>query len=192
MTMRQKLIVRLVLVMACLGWGWLCYRFLYPSEAVTTAGGELLRFHVIANGDSAAEQAVKLKVRDAVLARLANELAGAESAEEAKQIALRRQEEIVSVAEGVLCEAGEQDKVRMEVGRFDFPVRMYGDVLVPAGEYEAVRLVIGEGKGKNWWCVLFPPLCVVDVSVVTSEAVEQTEEDRRVIYRSKLAEILGG
>ena len=81
----------------------------------------------------------------------------------------------------------------MEVGRFAFPLRQYGDLVVPAGEYEAVRIIIGNGEGQNWWCDLFPPLCMVDAAVAAStQTAEQDDaEARRIIYRSKAAEILG-
>lgn len=188
--MRRRVILGVVAVMACIGWGWLCYQFFWRTAPVVAQGDGLLRFHVIANGDSMTEQAVKLKVRDAVLDYLAEELLQSQSMAEAREVVLQHEAQIVAVAERVVRDAGENDTVRMEVGRHRFPVRMYGDMVVPAGEYEAVRLIIGEGKGKNWWCVLFPPLCVVDAAVMTSESPNVSEE-REVVYRSKLAELLG-
>lgn len=186
--MGRRIVVSLVVVMACVGWGWICYQLFCQTTAKAAMTESLLRLHVIASGDSAREQAVKLMVRDAVLAKLSDELMRAERVEDACSIVKRREDEIIMTAKQVLDAAGDDSSVRMEVGRFDFPVRMYGDILVPAGEYEAVRIILGEGKGKNWWCVLFPPLCTLDVSVAVGSEAEV--EAKRVIYRSKLAEIL--
>lgn len=191
--MRRKIVLSIVIMMACIGWGWLVY-YAFGQTALPSAGKEgLLRFHVIASGDSAREQAVKLMVRDAVIRTLADDLAEAAGADEAKQIVLAREDEIIAAAKNVLRKEGEEDIVRMEVGRFPFPVRRYGDLVLPAGDYEAVRIIIGEGKGQNWWCVLFPPLCMVDAAVAASErpAGQQDGEERRIIYRSKVAELLG-
>lgn len=182
----HKVIVCVVVMMACIGWGWLGYQMFFRS--VSETNGELLRFHVIASGDSVREQAVKLMVRDAVLDCLADDLEAAETMEEAKALVLAREDAIMAAARGALREAGEDKPVRMEVGRFSFPVRRYGDFIVPAGEYDAVRLVIGTGEGRNWWCVLFPPLCVVDAAVATSEGANG---EKGIVYRSKLAELIG-
>ncbi len=186
--MGRRIVVSLVAVMACVGWGWLCYQLFYQTTAKTAMVDSLLRLHVIANGDSAREQAVKLMVRDAVLAKLSDELMQAENVEDACSIVKRREDEIIMTAKQVLDAVGDDSSVRMEAGRFAFPVRMYGDIPVPAGEYEAVRIILGEGKGKNWWCVLFPPLCTLDVSVAVGSEAEV--EEKRIVYRSKLAEIL--
>lgn len=190
MTMKRRVILGMIILTACIGWGWLCYQLFWQSSSAATMGEGLLRFHVIASGDSVREQAVKLLVRDAVLECLSGDLEQAESVAEAKRMVEARRAEVVRAAESVLREAGEDESVRMEVGRFSFPVRRYGDIVVPAGDYDAVRIVIGEGKGRNWWCVLFPPLCVVDAAVAANES-EGADGEKRVIYRSKLAQMLG-
>ena len=190
--MERRIVLGIIIAMACIGWGWLFYHAFGNTSVPSVGSGELLRLHVIANGDSVREQAVKLRVRDAVLRTLADDMEMADDAEEAKQIALMREDDVIAVAQSVLQEAGEDDTVRMEVGRFVFPLRMYGDLVVPAGEYEAVRIIIGEGKGQNWWCVLFPPLCMVDASVaVRADEPNDKQEEKRIIYRSKVAELLG-
>lgn len=188
MMKRRRVIVCVMVMMACIGWGWLGYQMFFRSVSETNGG--LLRFHVIASGDSVREQAVKLMVRDAVLECLADELEEAETMEEAKALVLAREDAIMAAAQGALQEAGEMQSVRMEVGRFSFPVRRYGEILVPAGEYDAVRLVIGAGEGRNWWCVLFPPLCMIDVAVATSADAPDAGE-KEIVYRSKLAEVIG-
>lgn len=190
--MERKIVLGIIITMACIGWGWLFYHAFGNTSVPSVGSGELLRLHVIANGDSVREQAVKLRVRDAVIRTLANDMETVDDAEEAKRLTLMREDEIVAAAQNVLREAGEDDTVKVEVGRFAFPLRMYGDLVVPAGEYEAVRIIIGEGKGQNWWCVLFPPLCMVDAAVaVSTDEPNDKQEEKRIIYRSKVAELLG-
>ncbi|MBQ5636965.1 MAG: stage II sporulation protein R [Selenomonadales bacterium] len=190
--MERKIVLGIIITMACIGWGWLFYHAFGNTSVPSVGSGELLRLHVIANGDSVREQAVKLRVRDAVIRTLANDMETADDAEEAKRLTLMREDEIVAAAQNVLREAGEDDTVKVEVGRFAFPLRMYGDLVVPAGEYEAVRIIIGEGKGQNWWCVLFPPLCMVDAAAaVSTDEPNDKQEEKRIIYRSKVAELLG-
>lgn len=190
--MERKIVLGIIITMACIGWGWLFYHAFGKTSVPSVRSGELLRLHVIANGDSMREQAVKLRVRDAVIRTLANDMEMADDAEEAKRLTLMREDEIVAAARSVLREAGEDDTVKVEVGRFEFPLRMYGDLVVPAGEYEAVRIIIGEGKGQNWWCVLFPPLCMVDAAAaVSTDEPNDKQEEKRIIYRSKVAELLG-
>ena len=190
--MERKIVLGIIITMACIGWGWLFYHAFGNTSVPSVGSGELLRLHVIANGDSVREQAVKLRVRDAVIRTLANDMETADDAEEAKRLTLMREDEIVAAARSVLREAGEDDAVKVEVGRFEFPLRMYGDLVVPAGEYEAVRIIIGEGKGQNWWCVLFPPLCMVDAAVaVSADEPNDKQEEKRIVYRSKVAELLG-
>ncbi len=117
---------------------------------------KIVRLHVIANSDSAIDQTVKLMVRDAVLKEADKENSGKDatflSVEENK-------EKLLSAAEKVLKENGCTYGCVLETGRFSFPVKSYENITLPAGKYDAVRVVLGEGKGENWWCVMFPPLC---------------------------------
>lgn len=124
----------------------------------------VLRLHVIANSDSSEDQALKLKVKDEIVKFMRQEFKGAESEEEAVLIAKKNREEIKKMALRVIEEEGFSYPVEVYVDKFGFPVKSYGNLVFPAGEYEAVKVVIGEGEGKNWWCVLFPPLCIVSSS----------------------------
>lgn len=126
--------------------------------------GELIRFHVIANSDSKRDQDAKYHVRDALAEFLRPRLREASDFEEAKAILLKNRYRIAEIAQEALRREGLEYGVSVSIGRFMFPARAYGGVVLPAGEYEAVRVVLGEGKGANWWCVLFPPLCFVDIS----------------------------
>ncbi len=122
----------------------------------------LIRFHVIANSDSEADQALKLKVRDAVVQAMTPKVEGISSVEEAREVVRANVGMIQEVSREQVRRNGFDYPVRVYYGRYPFPDRVYGSWKVPAGEYEAVRVVIGEGSGQNWWCVLFPPLCFVN------------------------------
>lgn len=122
----------------------------------------LLRFHVLANSDTLEDQAVKKDVRDAVLKETGKLFEQVDNAREARLTALRNLNKIEAVANRVLEEQGKPYKARAVVGKFKFPVKQYGDLVLPPGEYEAVRILLGKAQGQNWWCVLFPPLCIKD------------------------------
>ena len=120
---------------------------------------ELVRIHILAHDDTPQQQALKLRVRDAVLEAFTPLLSQAGSAKEAVSIVQENMDSAVAAAETVLAQAGETLPVTAEFGVYDFPQRIYGGQVVPAGEYTALRLRIGEAAGKNWWCVMYPPLC---------------------------------
>lgn len=120
---------------------------------------EVLRLHVVAHSDAPRDQAVKLRVRDAVLPLLAEAVAGAPDPAAARARVGARRAELVDRAREAVRAAGRDDPVRVELGRFQFPARRWGDRIYPAGTYETVRIVIGQGRGRNFWCVLFPGLC---------------------------------
>lgn len=124
----------------------------------------VLRLHVIANSDSPTDQALKLEVKDRIVTRMGEEFIDVKNAEEARSIALNQKDEIKELAEAVVASRGYDYPVAVYIGEFDFPTKSYGNVVLPQGRYEAVRVVLGEGAGKNWWCVLFPPLCMVSSS----------------------------
>lgn len=166
---------------------------------------KVLRFHVLANSDSKVDQQLKYQVRDAVGCYLQKELGTADSREESEQIITGQLEQIQEVAEETVKEHGYSYSVRAELEETAFPVKSYGSFTFPSGTYEALRVVIGEGKGHNWWCVLYPNLCFLDaVNAVVPEEGKQkleqvlTEEEYRQVtaggkfeIRFKLPELLG-
>lgn len=124
---------------------------------------EVLRLHVIANSDSSFDQEVKLKVRDAVVETVSGLLEqnpGIQRKEQAEELLRRHQQELVASANRVLKEYDCGYQAQAVFDRTYFPNRVYGSTLLPAGEYDAVRITLGEAKGHNWWCVLFPSLCI--------------------------------
>lgn len=122
----------------------------------------LIRLHVLANSDSAEDQELKYKVRDRVISVMKDKFSDSKSLEESRQILLESLPLLEDSAEEVIQAAGATYSVQAQHGEYDFPTKYYGSFALPAGRYEALRLVIGQGQGANWWCVLFPPLCIVD------------------------------
>ena len=121
---------------------------------------QVVRLHILANSDSAEDQALKLKVRDAVLDATADWQEEAATPAEALALAEERLPILQAVAQEVVAAEGYDYAVEAEVCRMYFTTRQYDTVTLPAGTYDAVRLSIGEGEGQNWWCVMYPPLCV--------------------------------
>lgn len=131
---------------------------------------ELVRLHVVANSDSAEDQTLKLQVRDAVVERLQQGLADVTNMEEAKAYLQENLPKIESLANQVLRAAGCTDTAQVRLMLEEFGTRVYDTFTLPAGVYESLRIIIGEGKGQNWWCVVFPSLCVP----ATSEDFRET------------------
>ncbi|WIF96008.1 stage II sporulation protein R [Caminicella sporogenes] len=144
---------------------------------------DLIRFHVIANSDSPIDQALKLKVRDRVLKEMDSRL-NTRDINKAKEIIRENIKEIEEIALDEIKKNGFDYSVRVALEKSNFPTKIYGSIALPAGTYEALRIVIGKGEGKNWWCVLFPPLCFIDVkSGLTNEKTK--EELRQVLTKEE-------
>ena len=158
------------------------YIFISAQSYVTAVSSDLseavFRLHVLANSDSDEDQELKLKVRDKLLAYMNSICADCSTKEEAISIAQNHKEEFKKIAEETIKENGYNYSVQININNFYFPTKNYGDISLPAGFYDALRVEIGSGKGKNWWCVMFPSLCFIDVSsgVVDDEAKENLEE----------------
>ena len=125
---------------------------------------EILRFHVLANSDSTDDQNLKLKVRTMLLNTIYEEMGENASLEETKTYVRSHKTRLEEKAEMYMRTLGYDYPAHMELTYTYFPTKTYGDMVFPCGNYEAVRVKIGEGKGRNWWCVLYPPLCFVDSS----------------------------
>lgn len=149
---------------------------------------KILRFHVLANSDSDRDQEIKLKVRDAVGSYMEPKLTGAESLYETKQIVEENLEGVIATAEAVLKEEGVVYGATAYLTTMDFPVKTYGDYTFPAGKYEALRVVLGNGKGHNWWCVLYPNMCFRG-SVYEVVEEDAKEELREVLDEEEYAQV---
>lgn len=168
---------------AALGAGLLLAMLITPlagfGQRCAQVRQEVLRLHILANSDSEADQALKLRVRDAVLEETGGLFAAAGTLEEAQAAALENLPAIEAAARRALAEAGSDAPVKAELTRMYFNTREYGeDTTLPAGEYQALRLSIGEARGRNWWCVMFPPLCVPAAeATVEGQESKAAEED---------------
>ncbi|TYP49235.1 stage II sporulation protein R [Thermosediminibacter litoriperuensis] len=131
---------------------------------VEDISSKIIRLHVVANGDSPEDQELKLRVRDAVIKALEKDLAKVEDIDVSREYIKAHLTDIEEIARREIKKSGKDYSVRALFGRFPFPVKTYGFITLPAGEYEALRIIIGKGEGRNWWCVLFPPLCFVDIT----------------------------
>lgn len=162
----------------------------------------MIRLHVIANSDLAEDQEEKLAVRDAVLELVARYGEGAESVSEMEQCLRRHLPELEEAGNAVLKARGSTHTVRGEVTDCYFPTKVYSGFALPAGEYRALRVVIGEGEGQNWWCVAFPPLCVGSCVENIDQAVEaglftllqrdlMTEQGTQYVLKFRCMELLG-
>jgi len=164
---RRRILTALAIAVSTIALAGLCQHVPTAlADSETTPAGELLRLHVIANSDTFEDQALKLKVRDAVLDAAGKLLMDVASKDEAIALVRSNLHLFESVAEDAVRREGFGYEVAVSIGRFGFPDRIYGNLFVPAGEYDAVRVVIGAGQGTNWWCVLFPPLCFIDMGTV--------------------------
>lgn len=144
---------------------------------------DVFRLHVIANSDSDEDQALKLRVRNAVLEASADIFGGAVSAADAKQLSEENLQLFEAAAAAEIAASGYDYPVRCEVGTVHFDRRVYGSAELPEGDYSALRVIIGEGDGRNWWCVMFPALCLPAVtntdevlSLAAENGVISTEE----------------
>ena len=125
---------------------------------------EVLRLHVIANSDEPYDQELKLKVRDALLQTGESIFTGSEDIITAESKITAKSDVLRHTAEETINNLGFSYDVKIEVARSYFPTKTYGELTLPAGYYKALRVIIGEGKGKNWWCIMFPPLCLPAVT----------------------------
>ncbi|MBY0123252.1 stage II sporulation protein R [Bacillus sp. S/N-304-OC-R1] len=187
--MKTKTAVKLYIILLCLG----TILSLYIPQSETMADEQLMipseaiRLRILANSDREADQELKRKVRDAVNEEITKWVGELTSIEEARSILRSKLPEIQKIAEKVVADNHSDQAVEANFGKVDFPTKLYGQFLYPAGEYEAILITLGEGKGANWWCVLFPPLCFLDFSngVAVSDGFEDGKKTEKVAAESK-------
>lgn len=150
----------------------------YVNAVSEDIANSVFRLHVIANSDSKEDQELKLKVRDSLLSYMNILAKDCTSKEEVIALANEHQENFKEIAEQVISQNGFSYPVTIQIGDSNFPTKTYGDISLPAGTYDALKVQIGEAKGQNWWCVMFPPLCFVDVStgVVPDDSKKEMQE----------------
>lgn len=151
----------------------------YVNAVSSNIESSVFRLHVIANSDSKEDQNLKYIVRDNILTYINEISKNASTKEEVIEIARNNIDTIKQIAQETVYENGYNYSVNIKIGNFAFPTKHYGDISLPAGFYDALRVEIGSASGQNWWCVMFPPLCFVDVSsgVVPEESKEVLQEN---------------
>ena len=151
----------------------------YVDAVSKDLSNSVFRLHVIANSDSTEDQNLKYKVRDKVLGYMNEISKNCSSKEDVILLATEHLSEFEEIAKQVIVDNGYDYDVTVKIGNFDFPTKSYGDISFPAANYDALRIEIGSAQGQNWWCVMFPPLCFVDVTsgVVPDESKEIMKEN---------------
>ncbi len=158
---------------------------LLPVHGESEIYSNVLRLHVVANSDHPDDQRLKLQVRDAILERADRLLTDSHSRAEAIEQVKQNLDALTDAAELAIAEAGRTDSVRLELGQEVYPTKVYEACCFPSGTYASLRVIIGEGKGENWWCVLFPPMCLSAASGESAEeafiSVGLTSDQYRII-----------
>jgi len=151
----------------------------YSNAVSTDISNSVFRLHVIANSDSAEDQNLKYLVRDELIKYMNSICKNISSKEEAIKIANENKSELYNIAKKVINNNGFDYKVNIDIGNFSFPTKTYGDISLPAGFYDALKVEIGSSSGQNWWCVMFPSLCFVDIShgIVPEESKENLQNN---------------
>lgn len=173
---KKYIIVSIVMILGICG--WIGYKRMESDSAVKTLSSSAIRFHVLANSDSDSDQQLKLKVKENVIDYIYQNTGDFDSVKEAKSFIIRNDKKIKKIAQETIASEGYDYDIRSSFGTDEFPTKYYGDVVFPEGNYTSYTLSIGNGKGHNWWCVLYPPLCFVDAStgVVPDSSKERLQE----------------
>lgn len=134
----------------------------------------IIRLHVIANSNTASDQGIKLKVRDAIIKHMQSR-DDISTRRDMEEYITANTDRLERIAEGVVASEGRDDNVKASLGIRYIPEKTYGGTTFPAGNYEALDIKIGEGKGENWWCVLFPPLCLLDEGTGSTDSSDGSQ-----------------
>jgi stage II sporulation protein R len=188
--LRSRLLVSSMIIAVALIFGFLCVQVtsnVLPVEKAYNTES-LIRLHILAHSDLPGDQELKLQVRDAIIAETSGLFTQITTREEAWQQLNIHQDTIRQVAEETIHRFGKDYPVEIRLGKHDFPEKTYGQLLVPAGEYQAMQVVIGEGKGKNWWCVLFPPLCFMEGALMEEAIIKRAPDDESQAPRKVVVE----
>ncbi len=151
----------------------------YANAVSNDLSTAVFRLHVIANSDSSEDQSLKLKVRDNLLEYMNSISSECKTKADAIKLAEENIDIFKQIAQKTIMENGCNYPINISIGNFYFPTKFYGDISLPSGYYDALKVEIGEAKGKNWWCVMFPSLCFIDINsgVVNDDAKENLKEN---------------
>lgn len=176
---RDKLFLFLVAVVIVL---YMAFSFTYFCASAESVRSDVVRLHILANSDSKKDQAVKLLVRDALLNENTMLLSDSVTTDNAEEYFLENKDELLQAAKETLEKNNFDYDVSISLGKEYFETRRYGELIFPAGEYTSLKVILGEGKGHNWWCVMFPPLCVPSASDI------ETNESKTAYYLTQNGE----
>lgn len=189
----KKLIFTFIILIMGIGF-FHTYFNMEKSAAVENLSHSAIRFHVLANSDTETDQSLKMKVKEKVVDYIYQNTGSFDTVEEAQNFITGNDNKIKKLAAETIHSLGYDYSVTSSFGMQNFPDKTYGDIVFPKGEYTSYTLSIGEGKGHNWWCVLYPPLCFVDASTgvvpdsskeMLKESLTNQEYDTIVKYRFK-------
>ncbi|EPY2306042.1 stage II sporulation protein R [Clostridium sporogenes] len=168
-----------------------CLNLIYGSTSSEqkNISNKIIRFHVLANSDSIEDQSLKLKVKDEIIKHMMPKLDKSNSIDESRKILKENDKEIKKIAENIINKNGYKYSVNTYLGQEQFPIKTYGNITLPQGQYEAYKIVIGNGQGQNWWCVMFPPLCFVDVTKGEVSTKETEQKMKKVLKEEELKSI---
>lgn len=176
----------------------------YANSVSNNLSNTFFRLHILANSDSKEDQDLKLKVRDSITEYMNTLIKNKSDKNEIIKICEKHLEDFETIAQKVILDNNYIYDVNISIGKFDFPTKKYGNISLPAGEYDALRIEIGNAIGQNWWCSLFPPLCFVDISsgVIDSEGEKYlkdnlskeefsivTENSKEIKFKFKIIEL---
>ena len=156
---------------------------------------EIIRFHIRANSDKVEDQELKLKIRDEILKAMNVKFKDTVDLDASREIIVANMDEMKTITEDVIQREGEDYSVEITLGQDNFPTRKYGNLVFPAGDYETLLITLGEGSGQNWWCVMFPPLCFVDITHSVAYNLENelapiTQEAPKLKLKSKIYDFI--
>ena len=191
-TINQKKAISFALMFALLS--GIFFSLTSFNAACDDLRANVLRLHIIANSDTEEDQNLKLKVRDAILAESEDLFLPSDNIEEATALAKGNLAEFQKTAQRVIESSGYNYPVNVSISNTYFETRVYDNFTLPAGEYPSLIVTIGEGSGKNWWCVIFPEVCIPTATADLSDSVEKKNADvaknsDRYIVRFKIVEI---
>lgn len=173
--MNQKVLIYIFISLLVLVMSWESQRSISVAAAnIVKIPEDAIRLRILANSDSPRDQWLKREIRDKVNAEITEWVADLDSLENARKIIVANLHQIEQIVKIELARVGINESFSVDFGEVQFPTKLYGNIVYSAGSYEAVLITIGEGKGENWWCVLFPPLCFIDFA--NGDAVEGEEE----------------
>lgn len=191
--MKSKISIFIILTLFL--FGIITNIYISTDKVLADVPDKIIRLHVVANSDSPKDQQLKRDVRDAVIKKVAYEFENLDNIEMVRNTIEQNIWKIESIAKEVIRDNNKNYSVKAELGEFDFPTKQYGDLTLPAGKYQALNIKIGEAKGQNWWCVMFPPLCFIDIAhgVVPEKTMDKlksslTEEEYDILTASATEE----